>query len=181
MFGKQLLTIPARLTRWKGQEDFIEIIQALIVDGQNVHGAIVGSAHPKKQEYAEELRHLIKSMDLQDHITMCGHRNDLKEILSLSSIVFSLSTEPEAFGRTTIEALSLGTPVIGYSHGGVKEQLEALLPQGAVPVGGLSGVVHKIQEWNTSLPVPEANITFTLDAMYSGILRVYTEPSLDEI
>ena len=179
MQGKRLLTLPARLTRWKGQEDFIKIIEAL--DNDQFHGVIAGSAHPKKQEYANELQQQIQSKGLGKKVTMVDHRTDLKEILSISSIVFSLSTDPEAFGRTTIEALSLGTPVVGYSHGGVKEQLEALLPQGAVPVRDLAEVVHKIQEWNTSLPVPEVNTTFTLDAMCSSILRVYTEASLDEI
>ncbi len=173
MLEKQLLTIPARLTRWKGQEDFIEIMQALIVDGQNVHGVIVGSAHPKKQEYAEELRNLINSKDLQNHITMCGHRSDLKEILSLSSIVFSLSTEPEAFGRTTIEALSLGTPVIGYNHGGVKEQLERLFPEGEIQVGKFGEAVVKVQEWLSNPPKPSNNLNFTLDSMCDQTLSNY--------
>jgi len=173
MCGKQLLTIPARLTRWKGQKDFIEIMQALIVDGQNVHGIIVGGAHLKKQEYAEELRNLIKSKDLQDHITMCGYRSDLKEILSISSIVFSLSTEPEAFGRTTIEALSLGTPVIGYNHGGVKEQLEGLFPEGAITVGNLGEAATKVREWLSDPVRPSRNQLFTLDLMWCQTLNVY--------
>ena len=148
-------------------------MQALIVDGQNVHGVIVGSAHPKKQEYARELQSKINGRGLQQQITMIGHRADLKEILSLSDIVFSLSTEPEAFGRTTIEALSLGIPVIGYDHGGVSEQLHALLPEGAVQVGNYQQVCSTISSWILSPPVPLPNTTFTLESMCSRTQKVY--------
>jgi len=173
MKDKLLLTIPGRLTRWKGQEDFVEIMRTLIKDGQNVHGLIVGSAHPKKKEYEEELRSIIRSLGLENHITLTGHRNDIKEILSLSCIAFSLSTEPEAFGRTTIEALSLGTPVIGYNHGGVKEQLEKLFPEGAIQVGKFGKAVVKIREWMTSPVEPIPNQEFTLDSMCSSTLKIY--------
>jgi glycosyltransferase involved in cell wall biosynthesis len=173
MKGKQLLTLPARLTRWKGQEDFIEIIHALVNEGRNIHGIIVGSAHPKKQEYENELRSIISSLNLENDITMVGHRTDLKEILSISSIVFSLSTEPEAFGRTTIEALSLGTPVIGYNHGGVKEQLGELFPEGAIPVGKYEQGVKAVGDWMSKQPSLTQNQHFTLDSMCNNTVRIY--------
>ncbi|MFC6686080.1 glycosyltransferase [Marinobacter koreensis] len=49
--------------------------------------------------------------------------------------MLSLSTKPESFGRTVVEALGLGVPVVGYDHGGVGEVLAALYPQGRVPLG----------------------------------------------
>ena len=47
----------------------------------------------------------------------------MREVLSESSIVVSLSQSPESFGPTTLEALSLGPPVIGRDHGGGDEIL----------------------------------------------------------
>ena len=104
---------------------------------------------------------------------MCGHRSDLKEILSLSSIVFSLSTEPEAFGRTTLESLSIGTPVIGYAHGGVEEQLLQIFPDGLVPVGSTNCVVEKVNRWLASLPPLPAQHQFTVENMCKATLDVY--------
>jgi glycosyltransferase involved in cell wall biosynthesis len=52
-----------------------------------------------------------------------------------SALVLQLSTKPEAFGRTVLEALSLGRPVLGFEHGGVGEQLREWFPGGAVPLG----------------------------------------------
>ncbi|HIA37009.1 MAG TPA: glycosyltransferase, partial [Flavobacteriales bacterium] len=173
MRDTQLLTLPARLTRWKGQEDFIELIDALVKEGQDVHGVIVGGAHPKKQEYVRELQSAIDDRGLHQQITMVGHRADLKEILSISDIVFSLSTEPEAFGRTTIEALSLGTPVIGYNHGGVKEQLEGLFPEGAITVGNLGEAILKVQKWFLTPPSPVENNSFTLNLMCDKTIGIY--------
>ncbi len=46
--------------------------------------------------------------------------------LLLADIVLSTSSsEPEAFGRTTIEAMAMGKPVIATAHGG---SLETVLP-----------------------------------------------------
>ena len=67
-----------------------------------------------------------------------GHRNDIREVMSISKIVFSLSKEPEAFGRVSLESLSIGKPVIAYSHGGVKEQLVRLFPSGLIKVGSIN-------------------------------------------
>ena len=52
--------------------------------------------------------------------------------MSISDITFSLSSLPEAFGRTVIESIKLGTPVIGYNHGGVGEQLKIIFPEGMI-------------------------------------------------
>ena len=58
--NKFLITLPARLTRWKGQNDFIEIITKLNAMGINVHGLIVGGIDKRKKRYFHELKSLIK-------------------------------------------------------------------------------------------------------------------------
>ena len=86
-----------------------------------------------------------------------------------------MSTEPEAFGRTTIEALSLGRPVIGYSHGGVKEQLELVLSDGLVPVGSIQSAIKKTNVWLLNPPVPSKSHPFTLKSMCSRIVDLYLD------
>jgi len=141
--GKKVLTLPGRITRLKGHEDFIELIARLKKQGEKVHGLIVGGAHPKKQRYLDELKAKVHTAGLDGDITFTGQRDDLREIMAVSDIVLSLSTQPESFGRTVLEALSLGVPVIGYDHGGVGEQLELLFPQGRVPLGNLEVLMRK--------------------------------------
>ena len=173
MVDKKLLTIPGRLTRLKGHEDFVSVIHALINSGQNIHGVIVGGVHPKKKRYEEEMNEKVTELGLESHITFVGQRNDMKEILAISTIVFSLSETPESFGRTTLEALSLGIPVVGYAHGGVEEQLLQIFPDGLVKVGSTNCVVEKVNGWLATLPTLPTKHQFTLENMCRSTLKLY--------
>jgi len=175
--NKFIITLPARITAWKGQDDFITCIQTLKSKGLNIHGIIVGETHPRKQAFLDVLKNRIAELGLEKEITFTGHRSDLQNILASSNIVLSLAKAPEAFGRTTIEALSMGIPVIGYSHGGVAEQLDVTFPEGHVPVGDISAVTDKIMSWQQNTPVVNTNHLFTLQNMCQKTLQIYQELS----
>lgn len=171
--GKYVITLPARLTRWKGQEHFIRIIAGLKQRGLPVHGVLVGDAHPRKQHFVQELQAQVQAAGLVNDITFTGHRSDIKEIMAVSDVVLSLSLDPEAFGRVSLEALTLGVPVAAYDHGGVAEQLAAVFPEGRVPVGNVATAEEKIAQWYSAQPaVPNAH-PFTLERMLSSTLEVY--------
>lgn len=170
-----VVTLPARLTRWKGQEDFIDVIESLIANGLPVRGLMVGDTHPRKQSYLHQLETKIRDRNLQGRIIITGHRSDLREVMAMSDIVLSLSREPEAFGRTTIEALSLGKPVFGYAHGGVKEQLESIFPFGAVPVGDKQALVQRMLQWYKQPTRVSSDHSFTLQHMLDATFGVYSE------
>jgi glycosyltransferase involved in cell wall biosynthesis len=173
--GKYVITLPARLTRWKGQEDFIRAIGGLKRRGLPVHGILVGDAHPRKQYFADELRAQVIAAGLEGNVTFTGHRSDVKEIMAVSDVVLSLSLDPEAFGRVSLEALTLGKPVAGYDHGGVAEQLAAVFPDGRVPVGDVAALEAKLAQWYAMRPtVPDSN-PFTLERMLRSTLEVYRE------
>lgn len=170
---QRLLTLPARLTRWKGQEDFIAVIEQLRGAGHPVHGLVVGGPHPRKQAFADELRRLVTAKGLSAAITFLGHRHDLREILAISALAFSLTREPEAFGRTTIEALSVGTPVVGYAHGGTGEILRSVYPAGLVPIGNLQEVAAcAVRILSNGPAVPESH-PYTLQRMQAATITVY--------
>jgi len=173
--GKFVITLPARLTRWKGQEDFIRAIAGLKRRGLPVHGVLVGDAHPRKQYYADELRAQVAAAGLDGEITFTGHRSDMKEIMAVSDVVLSLSLDPEAFGRVSLEALTLGRPVAAYDHGGVAEQLAAVFPQGRVPVGDVAALEEKLAQWYDRRPAVPVDNPFTLERMLGSTLEVYRE------
>ncbi|MCB4811268.1 glycosyltransferase family 4 protein [Methylovorus menthalis] len=173
--GRQLLTLPARLTRWKGQENFITLLAQLRQQGAKVHGLIVGDVQAGKGAYLDELKLQAERLGVADSITFTGHRQDIRDIMAMSHIVFSLSQQPEAFGRVTMEALSMGVPVIAYAHGGVAEQLTALLPQGAVPVGDLDAALKLSLAWLQQAPQVPENQVFRLQTMLENTLAIYQE------
>jgi glycosyltransferase involved in cell wall biosynthesis len=174
--GKQLLVLPGRITRLKGHEDFLKLVAALRPTHPQVHGVIVGDTHPRKRAYLGELQQLVTQLGLSNDITFVGHRADLREVLAVSDLTFSLSTSPESFGLTTLEALALGRPVVGYDHGGVGELLRELFPAGRVPVRDEAALLATTQQLLVLHPTPAVvKEPFTLDAMCCGTLDVYRE------
>lgn len=174
--GKKILLLPGRITRWKGQEDFIALIASLKKGGLAVHGLIAGETHPKKKDYADELKTLAGTLGVADDVTFLGHRNDVREVMAVSDAVFSLSRDPEAFGRVSLEAAALGRVVIGYDHGGVGEQLRVLYPQGLVPLADEQALERTCMRLLKTKEVP-ANVAapFTQAAMQQATLAVYRE------
>ncbi len=174
--GKCVLLLPGRITRLKGHGDFFNLIAALKSEQIPVHGLVAGDTHAQKQEYMGELREMVNRLGIADELTFLGHRGDIREVMSVSDIVFALSQQPESFGRTVLEAMALGKPVVGYDCGGVGELLGGLFPEGRVALGNAAGLLEVtrkvVRERNTPLPVGEP---FTLDAMCRSTLEVYRE------
>jgi glycosyltransferase involved in cell wall biosynthesis len=173
--GKRLITLPARITRWKGQEHFIDLVNALRKDHPDIHGLMVGGLDPRRRQFEETLRNKVRTLGLEQAITFTGHRSDLREIMSISSLVLSLSVEPEAFGRTTLEALRLGIPTAGYGHGGVGETLRAIYPAGLLELDNPSKTLETIEHiLKTSPMVPQGDF-FPLSEMLGKTFSVYAE------
>jgi len=170
---KYIITLPGRITRWKGPLDFVKIIKALKARGLPVHGLIVGEAHPKKLDFLEELKSAIAAEGINDDITLTGHRSDLREIMAISDVVVSCSTDPEAFGRVTLEALAIGKPVAAYAHGGVEEQLNVLLPEGRILNGEWPRMATLLEMWHQSPMHPLEDNPFTLSKMLEETLASY--------
>ncbi len=173
--GKKILTLPGRLTRLKGHNDFIDLIIKLKQAGEPIHGLIVGGEDPKRQQYAAELRKRINTEGLGDTITFTGNRSDIREIYAISDIVLSLSTKPESFGRTVLEALSLGVPVIAYDHGGVGEILNSLFPEGKTALNEKIELYERISLLLKNKKKINTNDLFSKHSMLSKTLLLYDE------
>lgn len=170
---KRVLTLPGRITRLKGHHDFIALIGALKQRGLGVHGLIVGGEDPRRTAYAGELRAQVQQAGLQADISFIGHQQDMREIYAVSDLVLSLSTRPESFGRTVLEALSLGRPVVGYDHGGVGEVLGEVYPEGCVPLGDADALTERVVDLLSEPPLVSRTHRFTLDSMLMQTLGLY--------
>jgi glycosyltransferase involved in cell wall biosynthesis len=170
---KFIITLPARITRWKGQEDFLLIISALKKLGVPIHGLIAGGAHIRRIKFLKSLKKQVIELGLENEIDFIGHRDDLKEIMAISDIVLSLAKKPEAFGRTALESLSLGTPVVAYDHGGASEVLITLFPSGLTPNNNIAKATKKIASlYKTSTTISMKN-PFTRQAMIEKTIKLY--------
>ena len=173
--NKFLLCLPGRITRLKGHETLIQLLQHLKAQYPQLHAVVVGGADPKKAAYLKELETTVATAGLTDHITFVGHRSDIREWLAFSDVVLSLSNQAETFGRTVLEALSVGTPVIGWNRGGVAEILSELYPQGLIAVDDVAAL-QQVVEQHIQQPQQVAAVErFSLDDMCHETLALYAE------
>jgi len=175
LLERQVLTLPGRLTRLKGHHDFIDLVAALKARGLPVHGLVVGGEDPRRPGYARELYQRVAELGLDGDISFTGHRGDMREIYAVSDLVLSLSSRPESFGRTVLEALSLGRPVVGYDHGGVGEILAEVYPDGRVPLGDVVALTGRVADLLADPPPVPRHQPFTLTAMLEATLALYEE------
>ena len=170
---KFLICLPGRITRLKGHETLIELMEKLHSQYPHVHAVVVGGADAKKAAYLDELEKTIQSKNLRDQITFVGHRSDIREWLAFSDVVLSLSNQAETFGRTALEALSVGTPVIGWDRGGVAEILANVYPQGKIAVDDQTALLNAVK-LQIDQPQQVAPVTqFSLKDMCDQTLQLY--------
>lgn len=170
---KFVLTLPGRLTRLKGHEAFLRLLARLAGDDDTVHGLIVGDADSSGRAYAEGLRREAARRALP--VTFAGRRDDMRDIYASSNLVLSLSSRPESFGRTVVEALSMGIAVLGYDHGGVGEVLAGAFPEGRVPAGDEDALHRRVCAFRDRPFYPRTPVPFSLEAMLSKTLALYQE------
>jgi len=116
---RPVLMLPGRLTRLKGQEFFLQSL--LHVKHPYFQAILVGDTLDNPG-YTAELNDFIGKNNLADKVRLVGYCSDMPAAFLLADIVLSTSSlEPEAFGRTTVEAMAMGKPVIATAHGGSLE------------------------------------------------------------
>ena len=122
--NKFTILLPGRLTYWKGQEKFIESLNILIEDYNitNFQALILGSDQGRKV-YSKKLINLVERYNLNKKIKFISHCKEMPLAYSLADVVVSASIEPEAFGRVSVEAQSMGKPIIASNIGGSKETI----------------------------------------------------------
>lgn len=120
----RLLSI-GRLVGIKGHSYGIHAVRKLLDLGLQVEYIIVGEGHLRS-----ELELLIKTLQLEDNIQLVGKKNQLeiKDLLTEAALFLMTSTKDsdgreEAFGLVSLEAQSMGLPVIAFDSGGVSSTL----------------------------------------------------------
>jgi glycosyltransferase involved in cell wall biosynthesis len=168
--GRAVLALPGRLTRLKGHDDFLEILARLLDRGLEVRGLVVGGGRPR---HVGRITRAVVRRDLP--VTLAGPRDDIRDVLASTRVVLSLSRHPESFGRTVLEALSLGVPVVGYDLGGVGEVLARAFPAGRVPAGDVGAAASRVAHFLAEPPEVPPDPGFPLTRMLEDTLALYEE------
>ena len=118
----QIVLMPARLTRWKGQRVLIDAAALFRTRSQHddIIFVLVGD-HQSRSPYRTELEALVQSHGLAGRVVIAGHCDDMPAAFKAASLTVLPSIEPEAFGRAAIEAQAMGCPVIASNIGAFPE------------------------------------------------------------
>ena len=169
--NKIILNLPGRITSWKGIESFIDLFSK--IDTSKFHGIIPGPVAHNKNSYFNSLNKLIKHKNLSAHLTFCGSRSDIANVYKISDIVMNLSSKPEPFGRTVIEAAACGSHVMGWDRGGVKESINLINPAGLVMHGNIKMLADQIDKVLATAPPLSIPKQFTKESLVRSTMNVY--------
>lgn len=122
--GEPVVTLVGGLVDWKGQDVLLAAAPRILQRHPRAHLLLVGNAYGRERSYADAIAAHARAPALNGRVRLLGMRQDIPEILALSSVVLHASTKPEPFGRTFLEGMALGRPVIASGEGGPLDVVE---------------------------------------------------------
>ena len=142
--AKKIILFPARMTSWKGQLEFIDVIKKM--DTQNILVLFVGDT--KNESYTKIVRDKIYQNDLKNICKILGsiNQDEMRSLYQIADLSVSFPLRAEGFGRTISESLYSNTPVLAFDYGGVKNQLENLSNLFKIKPHDYQAIPSKIEE-----------------------------------
>lgn len=107
----------ARIHKGKGMEYFIHSMSAVIASDHSVRFSIVGTG---EQSYLQELMNLTKELGISEYVKFWGFQTDIFKFINEMDIVV-LPTLEEGLGRSILESLAMGKPIVATDVGGIPE------------------------------------------------------------
>jgi glycosyltransferase involved in cell wall biosynthesis len=190
--GTKIVLHAARLTSIKGQRDLIAAAAGLNAEGALKDAVIILAGDPSGRDgYRSELLALVKQHGLEDKVRLVGHCREMPAAYLASDVALTISTVPETFGRTSVEAQNMGCPVIVPDLGALPETIVAPDQDAGgftgwlVPPGDVPALQQRIAQALALDPAERAEIgaragahvaaRFTLSRMQAETLAVYDE------
>lgn len=118
---ERVVLLAARLTGWKGQTVLVDAAAILRKQGLSGVKFILAGDPQGRNSFVKDLESRIAAAGLTDAVKLVGHCDDMPAAFLAASAVTVPSTEPEAFGRSAVEAQAMGAPVIVTELGAVPE------------------------------------------------------------
>ena len=116
-----IILMAAQLAPWKRHEDAIRAMPHILTRRPETRLVLAGSDlwgdHP---ELEARLKTLAGDLSVRDEVIFAGQRDDIPDLIAAAEMVV-IPSDAEPFGRTAIEAMALGKPVVGTRAGGLPE------------------------------------------------------------
>ena len=166
--NSKTVLMPGRLSQIKGIEHLIPWLQ------NTRHPCkLLLTAQINDSNYSQKVHQLFTQHQLTKHLIWLGIERNMADLYASVDMVVSVNNKAESFGRTVLEALSVGTPVVAFSQGGVAEIMNELYPEGQVSAGDDMALSQRIDAFLTSPPKVHSHDKFSNQAMFNQTLAVY--------
>ena len=180
LHGKLVITSVGRITWLKDYETFIKSMAKLCQHTPEAVGLIVGGYRKDKSDYFKSLQQLVADYKLEGRIIFTGSQEDIASIYNLSDIVVNASLKMGNMGRTVVEALAVGIPVIATTFEGLRNLVEDDKNGYVInnkDVDGLADALIRTLQASFTAEAIRATVPeeYTLDHMVKSILGVYQE------
>ncbi|MGD1872501.1 MAG: glycosyltransferase family 4 protein [Mastigocoleus sp.] len=155
--GAKIILMPSRINKPgiindKNIRAIIPVLSYLKKMGHFYHGVVVGPDQSNDGSYAYNLLETAQKAGVADRFTILPPSFVIEEYYKHSDIVVSLAPR-EPFGRTVVEAIACGVPVVGSRTGGTGEILGQFAPEWTItpehPVDIAKTIVYTMSSSHT--------------------------------
>jgi glycosyltransferase involved in cell wall biosynthesis len=119
----RVMILPARLSPIKGQKIAVAAMAELKKQGEPLPLLLIIGDDQGRRAYTQELQDMIAGEGLNERVRLTGACADMAAAYGLADLVLAPSQVPEGFGRTPVEAMAMGVPVISSALGAAKDTI----------------------------------------------------------
>ncbi|MGJ3245676.1 MAG: glycosyltransferase family 4 protein [Elainellaceae cyanobacterium] len=157
--GARIMLTPSRINQPgivndKNLRALIPVLAALKQRGQNYHSVVIGEDNSEGKTRTQDLLKQAHDQGVADRFTILPPTFAIEQYYQYADIVVTLAPR-EPFGRTVVEAIACGVPVVGSNTGGINEILQNFAPNWTVNPHSPDEVAGCIIQVMTSANTPE--------------------------
>jgi len=168
LINKQKVLLPGRLTAGKGFENIIPWLQ------QADHNqCLLVTAEPQHSNYTRRMAEQLQQQQLSERVFWIGPQSQMADLYAYADLTVSVNRKPESFGRTVLESLTVGTPVVGLNQGGVAEVLSELFIEGLVELDQPQQLINKINQFLTEPATVTPQNSFSNEQQFAQTIALY--------
>jgi glycosyltransferase involved in cell wall biosynthesis len=175
-----------RLDSMKGLTTLVKAFAKLVETQPNSQLIIAGKPLRAEDPFQPELEQLCTQLGIVDRVRFIGFVANVAEVFQMSDVSVLPSHWAEPFGRSIIESMMAGTPVVASNVGGICEILTGEFAAGLVPprdVDALATTLRSVLNWRSDDPTlgdrhqAYAQQRFHLDDKIDAIEQVLLQAS----
>ncbi|NEQ52041.1 MAG: glycosyltransferase family 4 protein [Leptolyngbya sp. SIO3F4] len=146
--GARVLLTPSRLNKPgivndKNLRALIPVLAVLKQQGHFYHSVVIGKDTSTDSSHTRELLTAAAAAGVTDRFTILPPTFAIEDYYPYADALITLAPR-EPFGRTVVEAIACGIPVIGSCTGGISETLSNFAPQWTVDANNVPAVAATV-------------------------------------